>query len=163
MGRNLKVEPIRDDPKKGGRVRVPERMVSYVAGAAKKTSDGRTNSMRRISHMEAETKKSRNKAKQHKLHHKKKQPKPQQQQQQQSNTNSISSYKLSESEQEEWSRSIRKGFVTLEGTGYRQGRRASPLACEHRQWCDSLETPQIVSLSTCHPYDCPPPCPIRFW
>jgi hypothetical protein len=46
--------------------------------------------------------------------------------------------------------------VTLEGTGYRRGRRASPLACEHRRWCDSLETPQIVlcKASGGRPLDC---------
>jgi hypothetical protein len=62
MGRNLKVEPIRDVNKKS-RVRVPERMVSYVAGVAKKTSDGRTNTMRRIAHMEPNNKKGSNKGK----------------------------------------------------------------------------------------------------
>jgi hypothetical protein len=59
MKHNLKVELIRDDPKRG-RVRVPECTVSYyVAGAAKKTSDGRTNNMRHKSWMEAEGKKAR--------------------------------------------------------------------------------------------------------
>ena len=37
MGRKLRVEEIRDDPRKG-RVKVPEKIVSYVLGAAKSIS-----------------------------------------------------------------------------------------------------------------------------
>lgn len=50
MGRRLRVEEISDDKSKG-RVRVPESIVSYVLGVAKKTPKRKNNdlSMRRIS------------------------------------------------------------------------------------------------------------------
>jgi hypothetical protein len=50
MGRRLRVEEISDDKSKG-RVRVPERMVSYVLGVAKKIPKRKNNdlSMRRTS------------------------------------------------------------------------------------------------------------------
>jgi hypothetical protein len=41
-------------------------------------------------------------------------------------------------------RAAKKGFVTLAGTGYRRGRKGSPLANIHRQWCDARDKPQIV-------------------
>ena len=48
QGKRIKVEAIRDHPKKG-RVKVPERLVAYVVGTVKKTPQkGRTNTMRRI-------------------------------------------------------------------------------------------------------------------
>jgi hypothetical protein len=138
MGRDLKVEPIRDHPKKG-RVRVPERMVSYVSGAAKTTRDGRVNTMRRISGSEEKTNvKQPNKKKASKK--KKKQPQ----------------FKLTELEQEELQRASRRGYVTLDGTGYRRGRKTSSLACAHRQFCDEREKPQIVlcKASGGRPLDC---------
>ena len=141
MGRTIKVEPIRDHPKKG-RVRVPERMVSYVSGAAKKTRDGRANSMRRIARLE----------------------KPKEKKQQQKNRKKVDrrserkrvEFKLSDPDQEELLRASRRGYVTLDGTGYRRGRKTSTLACAHRQWSDEREKPQIVlcKASGGRPLDC---------
>lgn len=49
MGRRLKVEKILDHPRKG-RIHVPEKLVTYVLGAAKKTPRGKTDfSLRKIS------------------------------------------------------------------------------------------------------------------
>mmetsp|Transcript_25516 Transcript_25516/g.59796 ORF Transcript_25516/g.59796 Transcript_25516/m.59796 type:complete len:212 (+) Transcript_25516:629-1264(+) len=49
MGRRLKVEEILDHPSKG-RVHVPEKLVTYVLGAAKKTPRGKNDfSLRKIS------------------------------------------------------------------------------------------------------------------
>jgi len=49
MGRRLKVEEILDHPRKG-RVNVPEKLVTYVLGAAKKTPRGKTDfSLRKTS------------------------------------------------------------------------------------------------------------------
>eukprot|EP00537_Pseudo-nitzschia_pungens_P018472 CAMPEP_0172408480 /NCGR_PEP_ID=MMETSP1061-20121228/75877_1 /TAXON_ID=37318 /ORGANISM="Pseudo-nitzschia pungens, Strain cf. pungens" /LENGTH=160 /DNA_ID=CAMNT_0013144613 /DNA_START=1659 /DNA_END=2144 /DNA_ORIENTATION=- len=50
MGRRLKVEEIMDHPSKG-RVHVPEKLVAYVLGTAKKIPRGKTNdrSLRKIS------------------------------------------------------------------------------------------------------------------
>jgi hypothetical protein len=49
MGRQLKVEEIMDHPRKG-RVNVPEKLVTYVLGVAKKTPRGKNDfSLRKIS------------------------------------------------------------------------------------------------------------------
>mmetsp|Transcript_25318 Transcript_25318/g.59250 ORF Transcript_25318/g.59250 Transcript_25318/m.59250 type:complete len:173 (+) Transcript_25318:775-1293(+) len=52
--------------------------------------------------------------------------------------------RLSESDQRAFERASRQGFVTLEGTGYRRGRKSSALANLHREWCDKRSKPQIV-------------------
>ena len=174
QGTPIKVEEIRDHPKKG-RVRVPEKMVAYVLGGVKKTNGGRqVNTMRRVSNPTTLQKKHKNrnrggKAKQFahpanallenaptqakEQQHPKplplppkrlSQPKPQR-------------FKLSAKEQQELQRAYRKGYVTLEGTGFRRGRKSSNLACAHRQWCDlDADKPQIVlcKASGGRPLDC---------
>ena len=136
-GHTIKVEPIRDNPK-AGRVRVPERLVEYVSGSAKKTRDGRTNTLRRIARQEEQMQRQKQQDR--------KKKRRQQQKQKQLQDSSIAHMvsRLAMSDQQEFLRSIRKGFVTLEGTGYRRGRKSSNLACVHRQWCDENEVPQII-------------------
>ena len=115
-----------------GRVRVPEQMVAYVMGSAKRTRDGRPNDMRKIARIEEAEKKRTVQSNGNKNEKPlRKRPK-------------AKVYKLNEQEQEEMNRACRKGYVTLDGTGYRRGRNSNELACAHRQWCDEHETPQIV-------------------
>ena len=136
-GQAIKVEPIRDNPKVG-RVRVPERMVQYVTGSVKKTRDGRTNTMRRIARHEEQAQREKQQE------NKKKRKQQQKQKEQQNSSIACMVSRLSVSDQQEFLRAIRKGFVSLEGTGYRRGRKSSNLACVHRQWCDENEVPQII-------------------
>lgn len=134
FGKNIKVEEIRDHPKMG-RVRVPEKMVAYVSGSLKKTRSGKANTMRRISRLDDNNNQNKKKKQMnHANSSKKKKTKKKKRK----------TIKLSGSEQAEFERAIRKGYVTLESTGYRQGRKSSPLACAHREWCDEHEKPQIV-------------------
>lgn len=106
------------------RVRVPERMVLYACGEAKKTRDGRTNTLRRISRYNEKQK--RPKKKRHnsnKKHY---------------------SIRLNDKEQQAMDRAVRRGYVELSGTGYRRGRKGSALSTMHRQWCDEREKPHII-------------------
>ena len=122
MGRPLRLECIRDSPN-CKRVRVPEKLVNFLCGEAKKTRDGNVNSLRRArgSQVDTSTKKtSKNKTKR-----------------------DIPS-KLNDVEFRAMERAARKGYVTLAGTAFRRGRRASPLANAHREWCDLREMPQII-------------------
>lgn len=122
MGRPLRLECIRDDPD-CKRVRVPEKLVNFLCGEAKKTRDGNVNSLRRARGSQDDTimKKSSKK--------KRKRDAPS---------------KLNDVESRAMERASRKGYVTLAGTGFRRGRRASPLANAHRDWCDLREKPQII-------------------
>lgn len=124
-GRNIKVEEIRDFHDRN-RVRVPGKMVAFACGELKKTRNGRINNLRRISRDDVE-RLSRG---------------------QPSKTRGYGSrnvpHRLNDEERQEMDRASRKGFVTLEGTGYRRGRKGSPLANIHRQWCDAREKPQII-------------------
>ena len=124
-GRTIKVEEIRDTPHQK-RVRVPGKMVAYACGEAKRTRDGRVNNLRRISRDDVE-RLSRG---------------------QPSKTRGYGSrnvpHRLNEEERQEMDRASRKGYVTLAGTGYRRGRKGSPLANIHRQWCDARDKPQII-------------------
>lgn len=153
MGRNIKVEEIRDHPKKG-RVRVPENLVSYVIGEVKKTRDGKANDMRRIRRLEQNNKGDhknsnsknttpRNSSAKKKNGNKKKSAK-------------LSRNKLTDLEEQEMQRALKRGYLTLEGTGYRRGRKTSALACAHREWCDEHRQPQIVlcKASGGRPLDC---------
>jgi hypothetical protein len=140
MGKVLKVEEIRDHPKKG-RVRVPERMVAYVIGDVKQTSSREINTMRRVSNpaSSSNSKKTKNKR------------------QHQPPKRKLIAYKLADKEQEGLQRAVRNGFVTLNGTGFRRGRKTCNLACAHRQWCDAeVSKPQIVlcKASGGRPLDC---------
>ena len=128
-GRQLKVECIRDSPGIN-RVRVPEKMVMYMCGEVKKTSDGRVNTMRRVTlpvatKVRQGTKNSSN--------HKKV-----------ASNKADNSVRLSETELAEMSRAERKGYVSLMSTAYRQGRKSSVLANAHREWCDAREKPQVI-------------------
>jgi len=53
-------------------------------------------------------------------------------------------HRLNDNEQKAFQRAEKAGFVTLDGTGYRRGRKGSPLGNIHRQWCDARAKPQIV-------------------
>ena len=126
-GRRLKVECIRDTPGIN-RVRVPEKMVLYMCGEAKKTSDGRVNTMRRVSRAEVDR---MSKGQGPKNNNKKV-------------SKSDIPLRLRETEQAELGRAERKGYVSLLSTAYRRGRKSSALANVHRQWCDAREKPQII-------------------
>eukprot|EP00545_Synedropsis_sp_CCMP1620_P007357 CAMPEP_0119021610 /NCGR_PEP_ID=MMETSP1176-20130426/26333_1 /TAXON_ID=265551 /ORGANISM="Synedropsis recta cf, Strain CCMP1620" /LENGTH=417 /DNA_ID=CAMNT_0006976253 /DNA_START=134 /DNA_END=1384 /DNA_ORIENTATION=- len=131
-GKIIRVECIQDVPGRN-RVRVPERMVAYMCGNLKKTSDGRVNTLRRVSRAEVD-RMSKGQAPAKKKKSKK-------------NDNSSKPtvpMRLSEQEQEELGRAGRKGFVSLLSTAYRRGRSSSALANVHREWCDAREKPQIV-------------------
>jgi hypothetical protein len=148
-GRAIKVEPIVDHPR-GGRVRVPEKIVSYVSGEAKYTRDGKVNTMRRIAQTKTQYEQQQNRLRQQHLAKKRKKRAEQGQAQQlqqniprpTSTTKLVA--KLSPSCQEEFLRASRKGYVSLPSTGFRRGRKSSSLACAHRQWCDDRQVPQIV-------------------
>ncbi|KAG7345342.1 RRM domain containing RNA-binding protein [Nitzschia inconspicua] len=153
MGRKLRVEEIRDDPRKG-RVRVPERMVTYVVGAAKPaTKRDRRNSitggMRRVSRPEGllNNQSKSNGRSLPSFHTEKRNEK---RQQQQLPTASAMFSCLKRPDQEEMIRAMKRGFVSLEGLGYGTGRSKSRLASTHRQWCDELEVPQIVHCKAVH-------------
>lgn len=124
-GRTIKVEEIRD-LHKHKRVRVPGKMVAYACGEPKKTRDGKTNHLRRISRDDVE-RLSRGQPSKNRGYGSRAVP-----------------HRLNEEERQEMDRSSRKGYITLEGTGYRRGRKGSPLANIHRQWCDAREVPQII-------------------
>mmetsp|Transcript_20763 Transcript_20763/g.49309 ORF Transcript_20763/g.49309 Transcript_20763/m.49309 type:complete len:642 (-) Transcript_20763:833-2758(-) len=158
MGRKLKVEEIRDDGRMG-RVRVPEKIVTYVVGEAKRFSGGKnrraTNTLRRIERLEksintkSTSPRSRSKSSSSSSSSKK-------------IGNSISGngkttkkeaakrpqFVLTSPEQEEMDRAVRRGFISLEGSstkGYTRRRcTQSRLAAAHRQWCDTHRLPHIV-------------------
>jgi hypothetical protein len=53
-------------------------------------------------------------------------------------------------DQEEMLRASRRGFVSLEGLSYGTGRTRGRLASAHRQWCDERGKPQIVHCKAVH-------------
>jgi hypothetical protein len=101
-------------------------MVAYACGEAKKTRDGRVNHLRRISRDDVE-RLSRGQPSKNRGYGSRNVP-----------------HRLNEEERQEMDRASRKGYITLAGTGYRRGRKGSPLANIHRQWCDAREKPQVV-------------------
>jgi len=119
------VEEIRDKPGIG-RVKVPERMVTYVSGAPKKTRGGNRNGLRRISRDDVE-RLSRGQPSKKKGYGSRNVP-----------------HRLDAAERAEMERAAKKGYVTLSGMGNRRTRKGSPLANIHRQWCDAREKPQIL-------------------
>ena len=135
-GRQLKVECIRDRPGVN-RVRVPEKMVLYMCGEVKKTSDGRVNTMRRVTRTDVdELSKPQRGAKKNVSSSDKNNRKlaiP--------SENSLS---LSETEKAEMDRAERKGFVSLLTSVYRRDGTQSPLVQVHREWCDARIKPQII-------------------
>lgn len=122
--RPLKVEPILRP------VRVPGKLVAYTLGPVKKTpafdAQSSIQPLRRISRDDV-------------LRLSRGQP---------SKTKGYGSrsvpHRLNESERDEFDRAARKGYVTLDGTGWRRGRKGSPLGNSHRQWCDARGKPQIL-------------------
>ena len=139
-GKRIKVEPITDF-KGQNRVRVPGKIVAYVLGYVPKEDDQFSNESRTSANFIDNNSNKRyptgnnsgsNKAK--KKNSKRnggggRQPMFE---------------RLSEPDQRAFERASRQGFVTLEGTGYRRGRKSSPLANLHREWCDKRSIPQIV-------------------
>lgn len=125
QGKVLRVESIRDDPK-GGRVRVPESLVEYVLGQSKKTRNGTTNTLRRISRDDVE-RLSRGQPSKHKGYGSRNVP-----------------HRLNEEERSALERAANKGYLTVSGGGNRRTRKGSPLINLHRQWCDARAKPQVI-------------------
>ncbi|KAL7566578.1 hypothetical protein ACA910_000644 [Epithemia clementina (nom. ined.)] len=133
-GHSLRVEAIKDHPT-AGRVRLPERMISYVSGPIKSTrinnnhhnnSKKPMNSLRRISRDDVE-RLSRGQPAKRKGYGSRAVP-----------------HRLNDLERAELNRAQKKGFVSLLGGGNRRTRKGSPLANIFRQWCDAREKPQII-------------------
>lgn len=119
------MEPIIDLPGQN-RVRVPERMVSYVIGAVKKTRSGKPNDLRRISKDDVD-RLSRGQPSKKKGFGSRNVP-----------------HRLNDQERNEMDRASKKGYLALAGAGNRRTRKGSPLANIHRQWCDARDKPQII-------------------
>lgn len=159
MGRKLRVEEIRDDPRTG-RVRVPERLVSYVVGAAKpaakrdrKNKNSITGGMRRVSRPVQPPKlQNSSTPKKTVIHGLPPFPTEKRKEETRRHPSSASAMFscLKRLDQEEMNRAMRRGFVSLEGLGYGTGSSKSRLASTHRQWCDELEMPQIVHCKAIH-------------
>lgn len=149
-GKRIKVECIIDNPK-CGRVRVPERMVSYVSGSLKKNRSGKVNSMRAVRDGkdpdDPGAKKRRKKAKiqaRRKAQALKKERKQ----------GRIFGFNLSPKDQAVVLRAAKHGFLTLDGRNAGHGSLAnlcssealkgSKLAQAHRDWCDARAKPNIV-------------------
>jgi hypothetical protein len=124
-GKSLKVERIMDIPGRN-RVLVPERMVSYVIGAVKKTRSGKPSTLRRISRDDVE-RLSRGQPSKKKGYGSRNVP-----------------HRLNDDERREMDRAAKKGYLELAGSGNRRTRKGSPLANIHRQWCDARDKPQIL-------------------
>ena len=145
-GRSIKVEEIRDHPKMG-RVKVPERMVSYVVGQAKRapknnnnsgnSNSGSISSLRSIARMDPQ-KQKKNPPLSDKQIEKRRQLKEQRK------LHAQLRFPLTTTQQEELLRASRRGYLTLEGKGQSRDRTLNSLACAHRQYCDERERPQIV-------------------
>lgn len=140
-GRSIKVEAIRDHPKMG-RVKVPERMVSYVVGHSKRPrSSGNHNgnsslsSLRSIARLEKTKTKEQPTAKQLEKRRQLKEKKE---------LESQTEFPLSTAQQDELLRAARRGYLTLDGRDLSRNRGSNSLACAHRQYCDERERPQIV-------------------
>ena len=127
------MEEILDTPR-SGRVRVPGKLVSYAVGDVKRTRDGKVNTMRRASDPRLNAKRQAAKfspKKKRKLTR--------------SKSNNLKLFgRLSGSEIEAYQRAARYGFVTLDSTGFRRGRKNNPLANFHRKRCLMRGIPQIV-------------------
>ena len=138
-GKRIKVEPITDF-KGQNRVRVPGKIVAYVLGYVPKedeqvSSESRTNA----NYIDNKSNKREsagnncgsNKARKKNINKR-------------HGSRQSMFERLPESDQRAFERASRQGFVTLEGTGYRRGRKSSALATLHREWCDKRSKPQIV-------------------
>ena len=164
------MEPIKDIPGRG-RVRVPEKLVSYVTGKVKKIRGGEVNTMRRASTSNARARaghsRSRNGVENHaagdspnkrtRQPSKKKRGRPVVGS---SNNSSRNYYKdndalshwnqgLNAQERDELDRAARRGYLTLDqrsnsSKGNVPKGKHSRLITVHRRWCDAREQPQIV-------------------
>lgn len=163
MGRKLKVEEIRDDDRMG-RVRVPEKIVAYVVGEAKRHSGAKknrraTNTLRRIARLEESIGTKYSKSSSSSKSKKRpgdatiessgsKRPTDSDVQTRPRSFKAPPQFTLTASEQEEMERAIRRGYISLEGSatkGYTRRRCGqSRLAAAHRQWCDERGLPHIV-------------------
>jgi len=119
-GKQIKVQPILDDPRHG-RVKVPERMVSFVCGEVKKTRNGQLNEMRRVARLEGDVSNARLARKKARKQKRK----------------DMLANKLGEKDMEELARAERKGFLTLI-------RRSEALKKTHYAWCVDRQKPQII-------------------
>lgn len=148
-GKRIRVEPITD--KKGqNRVRVPGKIVAYVLGYVPKeggpvSQNKSTDKSGAINKLHPTTN-SRNS---NVVHHQRSRTFKSTKSKRKSRgsagrANGTQLERLPESDQRAFERASRQGFVTLEGTGYRRGRKGSALANLHREWCDALSKPQIV-------------------
>ena len=149
-GKRIKVEPITDKPGQN-RVRVPGKIVAYVLGYVPKEAEQilpikpmkRSAAIDNNAHCTVACSShnsnivhggSRRSGKSNKMKSR-------------GSANRLSRTpfeRLSECDQRAFERASRQGFVTLEGTGYRRGRKGSALANLHRKWCDACSKPQIV-------------------
>jgi hypothetical protein len=123
-GRAIKVEPIVDHPQ-GGRVCVPEKIVSYVSGEAKYTQDGKINTMRRIAETKTQYEQQQNRRRQQHLAKKRKKAAEQGQAQhlQQNIPRPTSTTKLVAKllpSCQEFLRASRKGYLCLPSTHRQQ-------------------------------------------
>jgi hypothetical protein len=150
LGRSLKVEPIRDHPKMG-RVKVPEHLVSYVVGAAKRAPKvNRNNNHRNDNNSPVQSLRSvsrpttpspNNESTKREVSSKELRKRKQQQQEK---LRAEMEFTLTPTQQAELLRAARRGYLTLEGKGYSKDRQTNALAKAHRQYCDEREKPQIV-------------------
>lgn len=122
-GRPMKVELFKDS--KQSRAKVPEKLVNFVLGSKKNPHNGAPNKLRRISRDDVERLSKGQPSKK-------------------KNTNGAVPHRLSDQERLAFDRAAKYGFVTLNSTGFRRGRKGSPLANIHRQWCDARSKPQII-------------------
>ncbi|CAB9497305.1 expressed unknown protein [Seminavis robusta] len=138
-GQTIKVEPIRDHPKRG-RVRVPERMVSFVSGSLKKTRKGQVNSMRDARVGTANKGAGAPKGKKKKKANKRLK-------------RGSAACRLSVCEREELDRAFTKGYLTLDGRNGHgslanlcssEALMGSRLATAHREWCSERAKPNII-------------------
>lgn len=122
-GLPMKIQLFRDSTH--ARAKVPEKLVSFVLGSKRNPFSGAPNKLRRISgEKELSGRRHPNKSKR---------------------SGSIETpSRLSDRERLALDRALEHGFVTLDGTGYRRGRKGSPLANAHRKWCDARGKPQII-------------------
>lgn len=115
------------------RVKVPESMVMYMCGEAKRTRKSKkmANSLRSASMVSVDPR-AKKKVKQNK---KKKMLKRKKRSR---------SLRLNEEDTREYQRALKRGFLTLNSTGFWRGRKHNALANVHREWCDDNEKPQII-------------------
>lgn len=139
--KRIKVEPITDF-KGQNRVRVPGKIVAYVLGYVPKEDEQASNESRTNASLIDNNPNKRHSTGNNSGSNKAKKKN--------SKRNGGGGgrqpmfERLPESDQRAFERASRQGFVTLEGTGYRRGRKSSPLANLHREWCDKRSKPQIV-------------------